>query len=163
MDRVVVTGGTGNVGAALVPRLPGDVVMVARHPPPPALTGPRRTWCRCDIGAPGAADRLAAVFAGADAVVHLAWAVNPPTGDPPMSRTNVTGSAHVLDAVAAAGVRYLICASSVAAYTEAPRDAWVDERWPVGGTGTAYGRQKAGLESMLDRFADEHPGITVAR
>ncbi|XVV06297.1 NAD-dependent epimerase/dehydratase family protein [Actinosynnema sp. CA-248983] len=146
--RVVVTGASGNVGTALrraLAALGADVVCVARRVPDSAP----ETWVSCDVGAPAADVVLRAVFAGADAVVHLAWAVQPGSDEPPMRRTNLDGTAHVL--AAAAGVPHVVVASSVAAYT--PAGHIVDETWPCDGVpGSAYSLQKARLEHMLDGY-----------
>ncbi|MEV0338906.1 NAD-dependent epimerase/dehydratase family protein [Nocardia sp. NPDC050713] len=165
--KVVVTGASGNVGTALLRALRAEdweIVGVVRRPP--AERGPyaRARWVRCDIGAPGAVGVLREAFADADAVVHLAWAIHPRSGEPLMERTNLAGSANVLRAVADCGVRHLTCASSVAAYAPAPRWQRVDEAWPSSGVpGSAYSRGKAVLEALLDGFAVEHPGVRVAR
>ncbi|MFI9812740.1 NAD-dependent epimerase/dehydratase family protein [Saccharothrix variisporea] len=168
--RVVVTGASGNVGTALRRALAGlgaDVVCVARRvpesaagSPPPRTAGSAasgtETWVGCDVGAPAADVLLREVFAGADAVVHLAWAVQPGPDDPPMRRTNLDGSAHVL--AAAAGVPHVVVASSVAAYT--PARHVVDETWPCDGVpGSAYSLHKARLEHLLDQY----DGAPVAR
>jgi nucleoside-diphosphate-sugar epimerase len=46
-------------------------------------------------------------------------------------RVNVDGSARVFRAVADAGVRSLVYASSVGAYSRGPKDRLVDESWPT--------------------------------
>ncbi len=163
--RVVVTGASGNIGTALLGSATGwQVVGVARRRPgavPPYLGA---SWECCDIGTRTAVDRLTGVFRGADAVVHLAWAVQPGTAEPPMARTNLAGTRNVLRAAAASSVPHVVCASSVAAYAPAPRWVPMAETWPVTGiAGSAYSRQKAVLERMLDRFAAARPGVTVAR
>ncbi|NBH05614.1 NAD-dependent epimerase/dehydratase family protein, partial [Amycolatopsis sp. SID8362] len=76
---------------------------------------------------------LTALFEGAAAVVHLAWAISPLRGDPPMWRTNDHGTRHVLAAAADAGVPHLVVASSVAAYGPAPRWDKVSEYHPCTG------------------------------
>ena len=154
--RVVVTGASGNVGTALRRVLAdaGDpVVGIARRIP---VGSPG--WVSCDVGAPAAEVVLSRAFAGADAVVHLAWAVQPTSGEPAMRRTNITGTAHVLRAAERAGVPHVVVASSVAAYTPAPGP--VDESWPCGGVpGSAYSAQKAELERLVAGRA----GIAVVR
>ena len=154
--RVVVTGASGNVGTALRRVLAdaGDsVVGVARRIP---VGSPG--WVSCDVGAPAAEVVLGRAFAGADAVVHLAWAVQPTSGEPDMRRTNITGSAHVLRAAERAGVPHVVVLSSVAAYTPAPGP--VDEVWPCGGIGgSAYSLQKTELERLVAGRA----GIAVLR
>lgn len=102
--RVVVTGATGNVGTSVVKALAAertvtDVLGVARRRP--GLRIPEVRWADVDID-PGRAD-LAEVFAGADAVVHLARRFQP-THDPVVTwRTNVPGSIGVLEASERAG------------------------------------------------------------
>jgi UDP-glucose 4-epimerase len=165
--KVVVTGASGNIGTALLRLLcsdPGcDVTGLARRVPV-GTPYSRARWVPCDIGAPGSSAVLEQAFAGADAVVHLAWAVHPATGDPPMDRTNLTGSRQVLRAAVAAGVPHVVCASSVAAYSPGPRWSAVSEDWPRDGVpSSAYSRGKADLERMLDTFAAGHPDLRIAR
>lgn len=165
--RIVITGATGNVGTALLAALePGhDVVGLARRLPDTTAEPYRRAgWRAVDVGERGADRELTELFAGADAVVHLAWAISPVRGDPPMWRTNDHGTRHVLAAAAAAGVPHLVVASSVAAYGPAPRWEKVAEDRPCTGIpGSAYSRGKAGLETLLDRFEERHPDVRVAR
>jgi nucleoside-diphosphate-sugar epimerase len=167
--RIVVTGASGNVGTALL-RILGkdddwDVTGVTRRTPDPA--GPpydHVRWTACDLGLPTATETLTDVLAGADAVVHLAWSINPSGTDAPMARTNAAGTRHVLRATELAGVPHLVCASSVAAYRPPPRWRQVDEGWPCDGVpGSAYSRGKADLERQLDRFTAANPGILVSR
>lgn len=166
--KVVITGASGNVGTALlrsVCREDWELVGIARRRPETAREPySQARWVTCDIGEPAAVPVLTDAFAGADAVVHLAWAIHPRREDPPMVRTNAVGSAHVLRAAAATGVPQVVCASSAAAY--APADRWrrVDESWtPTGVPGSAYSRGKAVLEAQLDAFESEQPSMRIAR
>lgn len=166
--KVVITGASGNMGTALLRSIPRDgpelVAIARRRPPRGRAPYDRARWVECDIGDPAAATLLPKVFAGADVVVHLAWAVHPQRTDPPLTRTNADGTANVLHAVAAAGVRQVVCASSVAAYTPAPRWSRVDEQWSCGGLpASAYSRGKAELEAQLDEFEHRRPTVRVAR
>jgi nucleoside-diphosphate-sugar epimerase len=165
--RIVITGATGNVGTALLDALePGhDVVGLARRLPDTTAEPYRRAgWRAVDVGEPGADRELTALFEGADAVVHLAWAISPVRGDPPMWRTNDHGTRHVLAATAAARVPHLVVASSVAAYGPAPRWERVTEDRPCTGIAhSAYSRGKAALETLLDRFEQRNPQVGVAR
>ncbi|WP_280507751.1 NAD-dependent epimerase/dehydratase family protein [Nocardia flavorosea] len=167
--KIVITGASGNIGTALLRSLSRtadrELIGIARRRPPLTQEHYSRVrWIECDIGEPAAVSVLTDTFTGADAVVHLAWAVHPRRTDPPMDRTNTGGSAHVLRAVSAAGVAQLVCASSVAAYT--PTDRWrrVDEYQPrTGLPGSAYSRGKVALEAELDAFEHREPAIRVAR
>jgi UDP-glucose 4-epimerase len=165
--RVVVTGASGSVGTAMLRTVPDagwSVGGLARRRPESGQSPyDAADWCTCDVGDSTAVELLAKAFDGADAVVHLAWAIQPLAGDPPRSRTNVQGSRHVLEAVVRAGVRHLVCGSSSAVYARAPRWTYVDERWPrTGLPGSGYSQDKAALERLLDEFASRHRGITVA-
>lgn len=166
--RIIVIGATGNVGTAVLDRLAGgghELIGVARRLPdasrPPYSAA---NWHIVDIAAADAVDRLAPILAGADAVVLLAWVLQPNHDEPAMRRINVTGTAHVLAAVARAGVPHLAYASSVGTYSIGPKRSAVDESWPTGGIPTShYSRHKAMNERALDAFEAENPGIVVAR
>ncbi|UGY94546.1 NAD-dependent epimerase/dehydratase family protein [Streptomyces gobiensis] len=169
--RVVVTGATGNVGTSLLralgedPRI-GSILGIARRVP--EWTPAKTEWASADLGAGGARDAdLTALFQGADAVVHLAWLLQPTHAPLTMWRTNTLGTDRVLRAMATAGVPALVYASSVAAYSPGPRgpgERAVDESWPTHGWPTAaYSREKAYVERLLDGFERDHPGIRVVR
>ncbi|MGG7104938.1 NAD-dependent epimerase/dehydratase family protein [Rhodococcus sp. 24CO] len=166
--KIVVTGASGNVGTALLRRLrmqPNYRLTGIVRRPPPSTSDPYRAarWRACDVGAPEAPSILAEEVAGADAVVHLAWAINAPDRDPDPSRTNATGTRHVLDAVAKADVPRLVCMSSVAAYAPAPRSTLVGESWDCTGIDSiAYSRGKRLLERSLSAFARTRRGTSLA-
>jgi nucleoside-diphosphate-sugar epimerase len=161
--RVVVIGATGNVGLSLLRAL-GDepevdeILGVARRRP--SLELPKVRWTAADVRI----DDLTPIVNGADAVVHLAWLIQPSRDLNALWLTNVHGSARVFDAVARAGVRSLVYASSIGAYSPGPKDRRVDESWPVEGVPTSfYCRHKAEVERRLDRFEREHPRVRVVR
>jgi nucleoside-diphosphate-sugar epimerase len=162
--RVIVLGGSGNAGTALLralepePRVQ-EIVAVARRPPA-SWPSAKTTWRALDI----AADPLDGLLRGADVVVHLAWLIQPARDQARCHAVNVGGSERVLDAVARAGVPALVYASSVGAYSRGPKDRLVDESWPTGGTPSSfYSRHKAAVERLLDRFEIEHAGVRVVR
>ena len=161
--RVVVTGASGNVGTSLLEALAGDpavssVVGLARRRPELELA--KTTWATADV----AGDDLNGHFRGADVVVHLAWLIQPSHDPFAMWRTNVVGTERVLAAAAQAGVGALVCASSVGAYSPGPKDRQVDESWPTHGiTTSAYSRDKAYQERLLDLFERDHPRVRVIR
>jgi len=172
--RVVVVGGSGNVGTAVLRRFAQDdtitsVVAVARRaprdrPPPPYDVA---TWVACDIGAHDADERvvatLADTFAGADAVVHLAWAIQPSHDRARLRATNVVGARRVVRGAARAGVPHLVVVSSVGAYAPSPDDVLRDESWPTAGVrSSSYSVDKASVEALLDR-AQARTSLVVAR
>jgi UDP-glucose 4-epimerase len=161
--RVVVTGGSGNVGTAVIERLVADdgvteVVGVARRRP--SWQPDKTHWVEADV----VLDDLVPIFRGADAVIHLAWLFQP-THDPLVTWVgNVGGATRVFDAVAAARVPALVYASSVGAYGPGRDDRRVDESWPTHAWPTAaYGREKSYVERLLDVFERDHPDVRVVR
>jgi UDP-glucose 4-epimerase len=161
--RIVVVGATGNVGTSVLRSLGEDrsvrsIVGVARRRPD--IPWPKTTWIAADITE---AD-LVPIFRGADAVVHLAWLIQPSRDLATLERVNVHGSERVFAAVAEAGVPSLVYASSVGAYSRGPKDSAVDESWPTDGIPSSfYSRHKAVVERLLDAFERDHPGVRVAR
>jgi nucleoside-diphosphate-sugar epimerase len=171
--RIVITGATGNAGTALLRRLAAakaegedlQIVGISRRSPeslvPPYLGV---EWHNVDIGSPEAVPRLETLLQGADAVVHLAWQIQPNHQLDELFRTNVTGTANVLKAAGRAGVGHFVCASSVGAYSRAAKDRRVAEDWPVDGIpGSHYSEHKARQEALLNEFVADYPAVTVAR
>lgn len=161
--RIAVTGATGNVGTSLLAALSGDeaveeIVGIARRRP--GISFRRTRWVCADV----ARDDLAAAFGGVDAVVHLAWLIQPSRDRSTTRAVNVEGSRRVFEAAAAAGVSSLVYASSVGAYSPGPKDRRVDESWPTDGIQTSfYSRDKAQVEAILDTFERAHQSIRVVR
>ncbi len=161
--RVVVTGASGNVGTSLLTALANEpavteIVGLARRVPRIAFD--KTTWHETDV----TTSELKPLFEGADAVVHLAWLIQPARDERITYRVNVEGSARVFDAVAGAGVPSLVYASSIGAYAPGPQSAAVDESWPTTGVPTSfYSRHKAANERLLDAFEANHPDVRVVR
>src|SRR3954453_20406869 len=161
--KVVVTGATGNVGTAVLRAMEAEerirqVVGIARRRP--ALRLPKVTWLEADV----AQADLRPHLAGADAVVHLAWLIQPSRDERVTQAVNVEGSARVFEAAADAGVGALVYASSVGAYSPGPKDRMVDETWPTDGVATSFSpRPKAAGERILDRFEHDRPAVRVVR
>jgi UDP-glucose 4-epimerase len=155
--RVVVVGASGNVGTAVLRRLAGEpavtaIVGIARRPPTGAgHPYDAASWESVDVGAGDAVPKLTAAVTGADAVIALAWRLQPSWDRAALERVNVGGTRAVVDAARAAGVPRLVYASSIGAYAPSPGDQRRDERWPTTGIPTStYSRQKAAVERMLD-------------
>jgi UDP-glucose 4-epimerase len=155
--RVVVVGASGNVGTAVLRRLAADdtvtsLVAVARRTPrrPPPAPYDAATWVACDV-------------AGADAVVHLAWAIQPSHDRRRLRATNVVGSRRVLTAAGRAGVPHVVVMSSVGAYAPSPGDEPRDESWHTDGVrSSSYSVDKAAVERLLDE-AEATTDLVVAR
>lgn len=161
--RIVVVGASGNVGTSALTALANDpqvesIVGVARRVP--ARSFPKTEWVAADV----VSSPLTEVFAGADAVIHLAWLIQPARDQALLRAVNVDGSARVFQAVRDAGVPALVYASSVGAYSPGPKDRFVAETWPTDGIESSYySRHKAEVERMLDGFERKNPGIRVVR
>lgn len=123
MKKVIVTGGAGFIGSALVRKLleDGESVAVIDN----LLTGFERNLAevrdhvefhRVDIREGG---RLPALIRGADVVYHLAAIPSVPRSidDPvPSHEVNIDGTFNVMRAAAEAGVRRVVYAASSSAY-----------------------------------------------
>jgi nucleoside-diphosphate-sugar epimerase len=111
-----------------------------------------------------AKDELAGIFQGADAVVHLAWLIQPGRDESVTHSVNVIGSRRVFAAAVQAGVRTIVYASSVGAYSPGPKDRLVDESWPTDGIASSfYSRHKAAVERQLDELEREQPELRIVR
>jgi UDP-glucose 4-epimerase len=161
--RVVVVGASGNIGTSLLASLAAEtavssVLGVCRRRP--GAEFPKTEWRAADVSS----SALEPLFDGADAVVHLAWLIQPARDRRLTYAVNVQGSARVFRAAAAAGVRRLVYSSSVGAYAPGPKDRRVDESWPTTGISSSfYSRDKAEVERQLDRFEEEHPEVRTVR
>ncbi|GAA1349360.1 NAD-dependent epimerase/dehydratase family protein [Arthrobacter koreensis] len=172
--RVAVLGATGNVGTAVLRRLQAaraerpdglEIIGVARRIPE-QRTGPYESvqWHSIDVASRAGTEELTEVLRGVDAVIHLVWAIQPNRDEAELHRINVRGTQNMLAAAAEAGVRQVVCASSVGAYSPAPKDRLTDESWPARGIATShYSRHKGEQEELLDEFERRYPEIRVAR
>lgn len=173
--RVVVVGGSGNVGTALLRRLRQDPTVtslgaVVRRVPqgPPPAPYDTTQWSSADIGERGpdgpVVERLRQAFAGADAVVNLAWLIQPSHDRDQLRRVNVDGMRRVLAAVVEARVPHLVVASSVGAYSPSYSDVPRDEDWDTGGVrSSSYSVDKVAVERLLDEAELRYPSLAIAR
>lgn len=151
--RIAITGATGNVGSAIVRHLSGsghELVGIARRVPPADAAGVDQ-WYAADLSSAGSADVLHRAFAGADAVIHLAWGFQPSHRLDYLEALGVGGTRRVVEAVVDTGVRHLVHMSSVGAYSPKVDEVPVSEDYPTGGVPTSpYSRHKSAAERLLD-------------
>lgn len=163
--RIVITGASGNVGTALIRQLDHEggheLIGVARRTPPDIEPYGSVRWVSLDLAAAEAPDRLAQACAGADAVIHLAWLIQPSHDRAKLRSANQGGTRAAVAAVQRAGVPHLVHMSSIGTYAPAPRGAWVDESWPTTGVGSStYSVDKAACERIV---ADATDTVTTVR
>src|SRR5947209_561115 len=161
---VAVTGPTGTFGFGLIPLLEADrrverIVGIARRPFDPSAHGwSKLDYRRGDVRNP---DALSEAFAGADAVVHLAFMITGTASRQTIRAINVEGTLCAFAAAAAAHAHRFVYASSVAAYGFHPDNPiGMTEDWPVRPAARLfYAQEKAELEQLLHEQAGEHPGL----
>ncbi len=167
MGRIVaVTGAAGNLGRLVVDRLlAAESVerVLALDRREIDRSHPKLTSAIGDVRDPALDQKLA----GVDAVVHLAFIVERGSRDEKLTEeVNIGGTRNVAAAVAKAGVKQLVYASSVASYGFRAQNDGVEitEEAPLhGDEGFYYPRHKAITDRLLAEFADAHPDIAVAR
>jgi UDP-glucose 4-epimerase len=110
-------------------------------------------------------DKLLEIFKKTDCVVHMVFNINGMHDKKKLEAINVTGSRNVIDATGEAGVKKLICTSSIAAYgAHKDNPVPLTETSPLRGKGTFfYAEQKQMLEEYLDDFEKKNPKIEVVR
>jgi UDP-glucose 4-epimerase len=149
---VAVTGPTGDIGRSLLRALErarevGTVRALARRAFDPAEQGLGKVdYRRGDVLDGGA---LAELVAGADVVVHLAFAIMGSREH--TRRVNLDGSRAVFEAAREAGARRLVYTSSVAAYGFHPDnpERLTEDVAVRGAERHYYSAQKAELEHVL--------------
>nr|PZN23635.1 MAG: NAD-dependent epimerase [Pseudomonadota bacterium] len=157
-----MTGATGNIGTSCIATFAREpairqITAIARHEPKVLYAKTR--FVAADVSR----DDLLPLFRGADAVIHLAWAVQPAHRPEELARTNIDGSRRVFEAAARARVSSLVHASSVGAYSPG-FGRMVDETFPTSGiAGATYSEHKARVERVLDRIEAENPGLRCVR
>lgn len=164
---VAVTGASGNVGTTLLRRLtaPGSGVAevrgLARRQPPDVAPYAGVRWHLADLGETASEEALAGFLDGVDAVVHLAWALQPGRRPDDLRRVNVEGSLRVARAAAAAGVGQFVHMSSIGAYAGGAVGQQVTEDWPTTGIPSSqYSRDKSEAERVVRDAVTRHPGTT---
>ena len=165
---IAVTGASGNLGTALLRRLtaPGSGVAevrgLARRQPPDVAPYAAVRWHLADLSEPSDEPAVAEFVDGADAVVHLAWALQPGRRPEELRRVNVEGTRRVVRAAAAAGVGQFVHTSSIGAYAPGAVGRRVTEDWPTTGIPSAqYSRDKSDAERVVGEIAARHPGMTL--
>ncbi|WP_319460525.1 NAD(P)-dependent oxidoreductase [Micromonospora sp. RTP1Z1] len=166
MSRVVVTGGSGKLGRAVVDELLAhsyDVVNLDLVAPAP----PRCPFTRIDLTDQGqvleAFTGIDERYSGVDAVVHLAAIPGPGVaGNAVTFRNNITASYHVFSAARAVGITNVVWASSETLlglpFETPPPYLPVDEEYPARPE-TSYALAKHLEEQMVAQFCRWEPRL----
>ncbi len=130
---------------------------------PPARTVAGLTFHRGDIRDPG----LYELMAGCEVLVNFAFVVAEGRDRAETDDINRNGSINVYECAARAGVRKIVCLSSITAYGIRPDlPVPVDEDCPLLGNDRDefyYSWAKQEVEEFLDGFAGRHPDRIVTR
>jgi len=162
--RVLVTGGNGFIGRALVQRLIDEgqpVRLFARRAPATTVEGnPLVEVVHGDLSEPGIVDRA---VHGVEVVYHLGAAMAGSPGD--FDRSTVRVTANIIDSCVRHGVHRLVYISSLSLIdSDAGQDGRpIDENAPVerrAATRGHYTRSKAEAEGVV-RQAAESRGLPV--
>lgn len=165
--KYLITGGSGYIGGRLIELLTqqDDAEILNIDLRPPSIPRPRTRFIRMDIRDRGM--RALVESERPDALVHLAFVLNPMRNEQTMYDIDVNGTQNVLDAASAAGTPHLLVASSTTAY-----GAWPDnpvpltEEHPVRGLpGYEYARDKTEIDRLCQLWAAQHPdrSMTIVR
>lgn len=168
MTRVVVTGGSGKLGAAVVDELVGhgyDVINVDRVPPRSEAC----PYTRIDLTDYGqvleALSGIDSRYDRVDALVHLAAIPGPgQTGNAATFDNNIVSTYHVFSAAKAAGIRNIVWASSETLlglpFDVPPPYLPVDEEYPARPE-TSYSLAKHLEEQMAAQFCRQDPVLKM--
>ncbi|WP_158990433.1 NAD-dependent epimerase/dehydratase family protein [Streptomyces sp. QHH-9511] len=167
MTKVVLIGGTGVLGHALVPRLldRGHAVTVLAPGPRPAPAGADRVDASL-LDIPG--DELAGVLAGCDVLVNVATAVPADPAAPGAwelnTRLREEGTPRLVDAARASGVGHLVQMSITMVYPDGG-DRLLDESTPLDTdpARAALVEPVRVMEQAVRRASGDGPSWTVLR
>lgn len=164
--RIVIVGGTGNIGTALVRRLAArssqdEIHVVARRQPADADALPPTVESHAlDLNC----DDLRPLIGEVDAVVHLGWLFQPSHRPDVTWHNNVVGTGRLLASLRPGRTSVVVIASSIAAYSPVADHRVVDESWSTdGASSAAYSREKAYVERLLDVFERDHDDVRAVR
>lgn len=161
--RVLVTGGTGFIGARVVEKLILEHAAVPRVLSRKLANAARVARFDVEIFPGDVTNRasVAKAIEGCDVVIHCAYGNE---GDHDHQRAvNVDGTAIVAGEARRAGVRRMVHLSTIAVYGKTP-DGDVDESTPLADAGDHYSQTKREAEQVLqDQHGNSALSFTIIR
>jgi UDP-glucose 4-epimerase len=164
--RYVITGGAGYIGSRLVDLLSRredtERIVICDLAPPRGPYLPKTEFERIDVR-DRAAVRAVLERTRPDALVHLAFILNPSHDEELMYDVDVNGTHNVLDAASAAEVGQVLVTSSSTAYGAFPDNPVpITEEHPVRGVPVfSYARDKTESDRICQLWAERHPDATM--
>jgi UDP-glucose 4-epimerase len=163
--KYVITGGAGYIGSRLVEFLAGrpDTERIAiADVKPPRIPHVNTEFHRTDVRDRASLQALLERIEP-DALVHLAFVLNPIRDEEAMYDIDVNGTFNALDAASRVGTRQVLVTSSATAY-----GAWPDNPEPIsedwilrGQPDFAYARHKTEADRICQLWAANHPDRTM--
>src|ERR687898_2776684 len=167
--RYVITGGSGYIGSRLTELLverDDTERIVDLDVRPPAVPWPKTEYVRGDVR-DRASMRELLERERPDALLHLAFLLDPIRDEAKMYDVDVNGTQAVLQAAADAGTQQVLVTSSASAYGAFPDNPVpIAEDHPVRGQPDfSYARHKAEADRVCQLWAAEHPDrvMTIVR
>jgi len=163
--RYLITGGSGYIGSRLVEllsRRDDAESIVICDVRPPRMHRPRTEFVRLDVRDREGV-RTALEQTRPDALVHLAFLLDPIHDDALMYDIDVNGTHNVLEAAAAAGTPQVLVTSSAVAYGAFPDNPEpLTEDDPVRGVASYnYARDKTECDRLCQLWAERHRDRTM--
>jgi UDP-glucose 4-epimerase len=167
--RYLITGGSGYIGSRLTEILAEHDEkerIVDLDVRPPAKSHDKTEFVRGDVR-DRAGMRQLLERERPDALIHLAFLLNPIRNEGRMYDIDVNGTQAVLGAASEAGTEQVLVTSSATAYGAFPDNPKpIAEDWPVRGQPDfSYARDKADADRVCQLWAAEHPDrvMTIVR
>jgi UDP-glucose 4-epimerase len=167
--RYLITGGSGYIGTRLTEILASreeTELIVNLDVRPPVRPHVKAEFVRGDVRDSGAVRQLLERHE-ADALVHLAFLLNPIRDEARMYDIDVNGTEAVVRAASEAGTGQVLVTSSATAYGAFPDNPRpIAEDWPVRGQPDfSYARHKADADRICQLWAERHPDrvMTIVR
>src|SRR5262249_35374207 len=158
--RIVVTGGAGQLGTAVIRRLLQNrkhTVVCLDTRPPVVVPAGRIRAVRVDVRD----QTIRRHLHGADALIHLAFVMSAPLARAELHAINVDGSRNVFEAAVEVGIPHILYSSSVAAYGFVPGhpNPVVEDSPRKNQSWFAYASAKYEVEFFLDELERGRPDV----